>query len=225
MKKYLPTIKKCPLFAGIDDSGLKTLLDCLSASLVPYEKNSFVFMADDAVTNIGVVLSGRVHVLKEDFWGNRSILDHIGPGGLFGEAFSCAEVPKLPVSVIAAEKSDILLVDYRRIIRTCTSACAFHTGLIQNMMRILARKNVMLTQKLEYVTRRTTREKLLSYLSAQAGQAGSNSFEIPYNRQELAEYLSVDRSAMSGELGRMRDDGILRFHRNSFELLDMESLG
>lgn len=223
MKKYLPILKKCPLFAGIGDSDLETLLDCLSASSASYEKNSFVFRMDDTVTAIGIVLSGRVHVLKEDFWGNRTILNHIEPGGLFAEAFSCAEIPKLPVSVIAVEKSEILLVDYRRIIGTCPSACAFHAGLIQNMIRILAGKNIMLTQKLEYVTRRTTREKLLSYFSAQARQAGGNAFEIPYNRQELADYLSVDRSAMSGELCRMRDDGILRFRKNSFELLNSES--
>lgn len=197
---------------------MRALLDCLSAVERHYEKNSFIFMENDAVTSIGVVLSGKVHIVQEDFWGNRTILAETGPGGLFGEAFSCAETEKLPVSVLAASDADILLIDYRRIITTCSSACIFHTGLIKNMLWILAGKNIMLTQKIEILTKRTTRQKLLSYLSAQAIQAGSHSFEIPFNRQELAEYLSVDRSAMSNELGKMRDEGILSFARNRFEL-------
>lgn len=219
MEKYLEILKPCPLFAGIDECELQTLLGCLSAIERSYEKNDFIFMADDIVTVIGVVLSGSVHIIQEDFWGNRTILARIESGDLFGEAFSCAETEKLPVSVFAAEASGILLIDYHKIITACSSACTFHTGLIKNMLRILARKNVMLTQKIEFITQRTTRGKLLSYLSAQARQAGRGSFEIPFDRQQLAEYLSVDRSAMSNELSKMRDDGILKFHRNHFELI------
>lgn len=220
MENYLNILKSCPLFAGINESELSLLLDCLSAVERKYEKNHFVFMADEPVTSIGVVLSGSVHVIQENFWGNRMILARVEQGSIFGEAFSCAEVKKLPVSVIAVETSVVLLIDYRKIITTCPSACAFHMGLIKNMLQILANKNVMLTQKMEFITQRTTREKLLSYLSVQSRQAGSNSFKISFNRQELAEYLSVDRSAMSNELSKMRDDGILTFHRNQFELTD-----
>jgi len=219
MEKYLHILKKCPLFAGIVDSELRALYGCLSAVEKKYEKNNFIFMADDIVTLIGVVLTGSVHVIREDFWGSRTIIARIEPGGLFGEAFSCAETEKLPLSVLAAEASDILLIDYRKIITTCSSSCTFHTGLIKNMMQILAEKNIMLTQKMEIITQRTTRDKLLAYFSVQARQAGSNAFEIPFNRQELAEYLSVDRSALSNELSKMRDNGILTFHRSRFELL------
>lgn len=219
MKKYLDILKKCPLFTGIDETELQALLGCLSATKKHYEKNSFIFMADDVVTSIGIVLSGNVHIIQEDLWGNRTILGDIETGGLFGEAFSCAETKRLPISVLATQTSDILLIDYHRVVTTCSSACAFHARLIKNMLRILARKNIMLTQKMEFLTRRTTREKLLAYLSAQAQQAGSNAFEIPFNRQELAEYLSVDRSAMSNELSKMQADGILTFHRNQFKLL------
>jgi CRP-like cAMP-binding protein len=223
MRKYPEVLRACPLFAGIDESELQALLDCLSASKRHFAKGSFVFMTGENVTAVGVVLSGSVHVLQEDFWGNRTILAHVGPGGLFAEAFSCAEVDKLPVSVIAAEPSDILFIDYKRIATTCSSACTFHTGLIKNMMHILAQKNVQLTQKIEHVTGRTTRAKLLAYLSAQARKAADNIFEIPFSRQELADYLSVDRSAMSNELCKMRDEGILRFHKNRFELLEPEN--
>ncbi|NLT58179.1 MAG: Crp/Fnr family transcriptional regulator [Clostridiales bacterium] len=219
MEKILPVLHACPLFDGIDAADLKTLLDCLSATRRRCEKNEFVFLAGDRVTLIGIVLSGGVRILQEDFWGNRAILDNIGPGGLFGEAFSCAEVEHLPVSVMSVLPSDILLVDYRRIITTCSSACVFHARLIRNMLHIMAEKNVRLTQKMEILTRRSTREKLLRYLSAQAQQTGGSSFTIPFNRQELAEYLAIDRSAMSKELSKMQQDGLLRVDRSRFELL------
>jgi CRP-like cAMP-binding protein len=217
--KIIPILKKSPLFNGIAEGDMQALLDCLSASTRSFESGSFIFLAGETVTVVGVVLNGGVNILQEDFWGNRTILAHIAPGGLFGEAFSCAGIDKLPVSVLATQPTDVLLIDYKRISKTCSSSCVFHTRMIQNMMEILARKNVMLTQKIEHVTRHTTREKLLSYLSQQAIQVGERKFEVPFNRQELADYLSVDRSAMSLELCKMRDDGILSFHKNHFELL------
>ena len=219
MEKYLEIIKQCPLFAGIEDAELKTLLDCLIAVRRAYKKNEFVFTAGDTVQSVGVVLSGGVHVLQEDYWGNRTIFAHISTGGLFGEAFSCAEINKLPVSVLAVEKTEILWVDYRRMTETCAASCVFHATLIKNMMKLLAQKNIILTQKMEIITRRTTRERLLTYLSAQAMQAGKSCFTIPFNRQQLADYLSVERSAMSAELSRMQADGLIRTNRSAFELL------
>ena len=219
MEKHFEIIKQCLLFSGIEDSNLKALLDCLAATRHSCKKNEFVFSAGDPVGSVGVVLSGGVHVLQEDYWGNRTILAHIPPGGLFGEAFSCAEMDILPVSVVAAEKSEVLLVDYRRIITTCSSACVFHLALIKNMMKLLAQKNIMLTQKMEIVTHRTTRQRILAYLSAQAIKAGESRFTIPFNRQQLADYLSVERSAMSAELSHMQADGLIRTDRSEFELL------
>ncbi len=222
--EHIPAIlAQCPLFDGMQTADLQALLDCLGARKKKFAKNTFIFMSEDRVQSVGVVLSGAVHIIKEDFWGNRAILAHIGPGELFAESFSCVEIERLPVSVIAAEAAEVLLIDYRRIITTCSSACVFHAELIRNMLRILAQRNVQLTRKIEHLTRRTTREKLLSYLSEQALLAGGGVFAIPFNRQELADYLSVDRSALSAELGRMRDKGILRFTRNHFELLKMET--
>ncbi|GHV37380.1 Crp/Fnr family transcriptional regulator [Synergistales bacterium] len=219
MKNLFPCVKISPLFADIDEHDLAALLDCLAADVSSFEKHSFIFMENDAATRIGVVLFGGVHVVRDDFWGNRTILARVEPGDLFGEAFSCAAVDRLPVSVVSCEKSEILLLDYGRVITACASACAFHSVLVKNMTKILAAKNILLTQKMEHLTRRTTREKLLSFLSAQAKRKGGNSFEIPFDRQELADYLSVDRSAMSASLSKMRDDGILRFHKNHFEIL------
>jgi len=219
MKKYLEIIKQCPLFSGIEDSNLRDLLDCLTATRHSYGKNEFVFSMGDTVQSVGIVLSGSVHILQEDYWGNRTILANILPSGLFGESFSCAEVGCLPVSVIAVEKTEILFIDYKRIITTCSSSCVFHAALIKNMMKLIAEKNIMLTQKIEIITHRTTRERLLAYLSTQAIKAGKRHFTIPFNRQQLADFLSVERSAMSAELSHMQADGLIKTHRSEFELL------
>ncbi|MDR1471523.1 MAG: Crp/Fnr family transcriptional regulator [Synergistaceae bacterium] len=219
MDEYLPVFRECTLFAGMNESDISSMLKCLGARASSFEKNSFVFMAGDPAASMGVVLSGGVHVVQEDFWGNRSIVTHVPRGGIFGEAFACAEETVYPVSAVASERSTVMRVDCGRIIKTCTTACGFHSRLIRNLLTTIAGKNVMLTQHLEHVTRHGTREKLMAYLSSQARAAGSGSFVIPFNRQELADYISADRSAMSNELCKMRDEGILRFRKNHFELL------
>ncbi|WP_010243215.1 Crp/Fnr family transcriptional regulator [Acetivibrio cellulolyticus] len=218
MEKTLDILKKSPLFSGIAENNLSPMLNCLSIRKAVYAKDAYILSAESPVTDVGIVLSGSVNVIKEDFWGNRAILAKMKSGEIFAEAFSFALVRKLPVSVVAAEKVEILFVDFKKITTTCPSACDFHTQLIQNILKLLAQKNIMLTQKLEHIVKRTTREKLLSYLSEQAKQAGGNSFSIPFNRQELADYLSVDRSAMSNELCKLRDEGILEFSKNHFVL-------
>lgn len=216
---YTELLQKSPMFDGIAADDIPKLLSCLSASEHNFGRGEYIFMAGESAGGVGIVLSGGVNVVQEDFWGNRSILAHIEPGGMFGEALSCARVARLPVSVAATADSRIMLIDYAKIVSYCPSTCQFHTRLIENMLGILAQKNVMLTEKMEFLSRRSTREKLLAYLSAQATKLGSASFSIPFSRQELADYLCVDRSAMSAELGKMARDGIVRFNKNKFELL------
>jgi CRP-like cAMP-binding protein len=194
------------------------MLDCLGAQQRSFAKGAFIYRMGESITYVGIVLNGSVHVLQEDYWGNRTIVAHIEPGGVFGEALACAQIAKLPVSVMAPCDAVTLQIDYRRIITTCSSACSFHARLVRNMIGILAHNNVRLTQKMGHITQRTTREKLLSYLSAQAQQAQRSIFDIPFNRQELAEYLSVDRSALSNELSKMQRDHLLTYTRNHFEL-------
>ena len=218
MKNYLEVLKNCALFDNINEKELEGLLKCLLAKHKTFKKNEFIFCEDDKPTYVGIVLSGSVCVVKEDFWGNRAILAKLGEADLFGEAFSCAEVERLPVSVVASENTQVLLIDYKRIITTCSSACAFHSNLINNMIKILAIKNIRMTQKIHHIVKRTTREKLLSYLSEQALIYKSDRFKIPFNRQELADYLSVDRSAMSNELSKLRDEGIIEFNKNEFKI-------
>lgn len=215
-------LQRCPLFVDIAEPQMAALLDCLLPVTRAYRKDEFIFRAGDEAASVGIVLSGGVRVLQEDFWGNRTILAHIDPGELFGEAFCCARANTLPVSVVASETSTIMLLKYHRIATPCSSACDFHSRLIMNMMRVLAEKNILLTKKLEHLSKRTTREKLLSFLSAQAVAAQSTTIEIPFNKTELAEYLCVDRSALSRELGAMRDEGLLRYDKKSFELFRME---
>jgi CRP-like cAMP-binding protein len=204
---------------GIDETELDTLLTCLSAVQKKYKKGSFVSMAGGKFTAVGVVLSGCIHLVEDDFWGNRSIVARFEPVESFGEAFSFGEKDYIPISILVAEQSDILLINCNKIISTCSSACMFHQRLIMNIIRNMAQKNNMLMKKIEHITRRTTREKLLSYLSFHARKTKSSVFEIPFNRQELADYLSIDRSAMSQELCRMRDERMLNFNKNKFELL------
>ena len=224
MKNNLSILKKSPLFAEIVETDINTMLHCLNATTKSFKKNNFIFSFNDKVSTVGIILSGSVHIVKEDFWGNRSIIEQLSAGHLFAETFSCAQIKQLPVSVIAKEATEILFIDYKRIISTCSSSCIFHTKLIQNMLKIIANKNILLTQKIEHITRRTTREKIISFLSAQAKKSSSNSFTIQFNRQELADYLSVDRSAMSNELCKMRDEGLITFQKNKFELIEKFSL-
>ncbi len=218
MKKYLMQIKKSRLFAGIDAHELEAMLGCLSATVRNFKKGDYIIRSGDRLSALGLVVSGGVHIQREDFWGNRTILSEISESGLFGESYACVPAKPIPVNAVATQNSAIMFLDVRRIITSCPSACEFHARLIQNLIMVLAFKNVMLTDKIEHISQRSTREKLLSYLSEQAQAAGRSSFDIPFNRQQLADYLCVDRSAMSSTLGQLRDEGVLTFNRAHFEL-------
>jgi CRP-like cAMP-binding protein len=219
MKRYLEILRSVVLFKGIEESNLQALLSCLSAKIAHFEKNQIVFMSGENIKSFGIVLSGQVQVVQEDYYGNKCIIANIGAGNLFGEAFTFADIKTLPVSVFTTTESNLLFIDSHRLIAPCSKVCDFHSRLIYNMLNIIAMKNISLTQKIEFTSKRTTREKLLAYLSAEVQKAKSNQFSIPFNRQELADYLSVDRSAMSTELCKLRDDGVLKFNKNQFELL------
>jgi CRP-like cAMP-binding protein len=168
---------------------------------------------------IGVVLSGSVEVSEMDYYGNRSILAVSQPGDAFGEAFACAGVPSLPVTVTAREACDVMLLDSEHILHTCEHNCGFHNRLIYNLMRDLAEKTVLFHERIEITSKRTTRDKLLAYLLAASRRAGSASFTIPFDRQQLADYLEVDRSGLSAEISKLRREGILESKKSYFRLL------
>ena len=219
MVQFFPVLESCPLFHGIDSHDLTIMLPCLGARVSSYQKNEMIFREGDPPRDVGIVLSGAAQIVREDFYGNRSIVARMGPAELFGESFACAGVPTLPVSVTAAEDCSVFLIDCRRITVSCNNACSFHNRMIYNLLQVVATKNLMFNQKIEITSHRTTREKLMAYLLLQAKQQNKTSFTIPYDRQALADYLCVDRSAMSVEISKLRKDGIIACEKNHFELL------
>ena len=222
MGDYTPLLRKTQLFFGIEDDDIKKLCTCLSARERMVEKDEFVFHADDDIRNVYLILSGSMHIIDEDFWGNRSIIEIMKEFTLFGEAYSLAETEKYLVSVMAAENSTILEINPERLFEACASTCLCHSVLIKNVAIILSEKIVRITEKLGHIAQRTMREKILSYLSKCARQAQSSAFDIPYSRQQLADYLCVDRSALSHELGRLQEKGMIRYRKNHFELSNWE---
>ena len=219
MKKPIVMPKKVPLFEGIAENEMPSLLTCLSAVVRTYEKDEFIFSVGEPASWVGIIRSGDVHVVKEDFLGNRTIIAALSTGEIFGEAFACARTKNLPVSAVATTECEIILIDFQKIISTCSSSCGFHSRMIENMLGIVASKNVVLNQKVEIISKRSTREKLIAFLSMYAQRTGSRQFEIPFNRQELADYICVERSAMSAELSKMQKDGLIRTKKHEFELL------
>jgi len=219
MKNILSPLSKSALFQGVSEEEIASLLKCLGCTFRSYTKSETIYAAGDYARQIGLVVNGSVHVVKNDAWGNSNIISEISDGEMFAEAVVCGGVGILPVSVIAAADAEVMFFDFQRIITTCSTACVFHTLLIRNMITVFARRNLLLTGKMEHLTKRTTREKLLSYLSEQAGMYNINSFEIPFNRQELADYLSVERSALSAEMSRLKSEGVIDYRKSHFELL------
>lgn len=218
MKEFIPVLKRTKLFSGVGDDDISTMLTCLGARLLTYKKGEHVLRQGEHLSDILVLAEGSLHIQRDDYWGNRSILGHIGVGEIFGEAYVAPESGSLLNDVIAVEDSAVFFFDVKRVISTCSSACRFHTMVVQNLFFAISEKNRGLVQKLDYMSRRTTREKLLSYLSEEAKKQNSASITLPFNRQQLADYLSVDRSAMSNELCKMRDEGLLEFEKNRFRL-------
>lgn len=219
MKKYFDVLRKCSLFNNITDEKLVALLACLGARVTKYVKKETILAEGEPAKYIGIVLAGKAQIVQVDYLGNRSIVTNIEPSELFGESFSCADVEEMPVDVVAGEDSEIMLIDCRRITQSCTNACEFHRQIIYNLMKVVATKNILFNQKIEITSKRTTREKLMTYLLLQAKRNKSNRFEIPYDRQELADYLGVERSGLSAEISKLRQEGILKSNRNQFELL------
>ena len=219
MKKYLKILQRCPLFFGIEEQDLLRMLACLGARVAEFDKKYTILAEGRPAKHIGILLSGTAQIVRVDYYGNRSILSEVGEGEVFGEAFACAGTASLPVAVIANEPCEVMLIDCDHILHTCSNNCGFHQHLIFNLMQDLAAKTITFHHKIEVVSGRTTREKLMTYLLMQAKKANSNRFEIPFDRQELADYLEVDRSGLSAEIGKLRREGVLRSERNRFELL------
>ncbi len=219
MKKYNEILKRTQLFSGVRDNEISAMLNCLQARLLTVKKGDYVFREGEHIDNITVLVEGKLLVQHSDFWGNRNIVNMIRVGEMFGEAYVAPDSGSLLNDVIAEEDSVVIFFDVKKILMVCSTACRFHSMVVQNLFFAISEKNRKLIQKIGHMSKRSTRAKLLSYLSEEAKRHNSNHFTIPFSRQQLADFLCVDRSAMSNELCKMRDEGLLQFDKNEFTLL------
>ena len=218
MEQYLFILRNSPFFQGMTEEEILSVLHCVNAAVQHKKKDEYILRVGDSTESMGLVLRGSVLVLQEDLWGHRNIMHRIGPGEYFAEPFAATAGSVLNVSVVADEDSEIMMLNMERFLKTCPHACAHHGRMVRNLVSVMARRVMDLNEKLTHMAKRSTREKLLSYLSAESIRQGKLAFTIPYDRQQLADYLSVERAAMSVELGKLQKEGLLKTNRNHFEL-------
>ena len=216
-------LTKTPLFQGIAPKELEQMLECLGASARQYGKGQTIYHVGENVEQMGVVVTGSVHVVQDDVWGNRSIWAQVGPGQVFAETYASLPGEVLNVGVEAVEETQVLFLDVGRVLQVCPGGCPFHSRLLRNLLQVMALKNLNLTRKISHITPRSIRERTLAYLSNEAVRQGTMDFRIPFNRQQLADYLSVDRSALSAELSKMKREGLLDYQKNHFVLHGVEA--
>ncbi|MBR2490032.1 MAG: Crp/Fnr family transcriptional regulator [Ruminiclostridium sp.] len=220
MEQFFAILSRCSLFAGVGQEEMGLMLHCLGARERAIPKGEPVFLEGDPAGFIGVVLEGAVQVVRDDYYGTRSVLAVIQPGEIFGEAFSCAGVETMPVSAFALKGSKVLWLDCKRMLTVCSNACQFHNRMVANLLRAVARKNLALSRKIQFMSQKTTKEKIMAYLLDQAKVQGCAAFTIPHDRQALADFLGVERSAMSAEIGKLKKAGILDCKGPWFHLRD-----
>ena len=219
MEEYFDILSKCSLFSGISRQEMGLMLNCLGGKITDIGKGCPVFLEGNPAEFVGVVLSGTIQIVRDDYYGNRSVLAVVSPGELFGEAFACADVETLPVSAVAQQNCSVLLLDCKRVLVSCSNVCPFHSRLVRNLLQGIARKNLMLTSKIRCMSQKTTQEKLMEFLMEQAKQQAKAEFVIPYDRQALADYLGVERSAMSAELSKLKKAGLIDYRGSRFHVL------
>lgn len=218
MKEMLSVLRTSGIFSGISEEETEKMLHCLEVRPETFQKDEYILRAGDRVEAFGLVITGKVMIIQEDFWGNRNILAVVGAGHCFAETFACSPGAVLNVSVIAETNVQVLFLNVKRILTTCPSTCSHHNRMIRNLLSELAEKNLRLNEKITHLGQRSRRAKILSYLSAEAQRHGSAEFDIAFSRQQLADYLSVDRSGLSMELSRMQEEGLLEYRKNHFVL-------
>lgn len=215
-------LSNTPLFRGTTPQEIECMLKCLGAQQRQFDKGARIYCAADTVTELGLILSGSVLIENNDLWGNTTVLDSVGLGQIFAETYACTPGEPLMVNVVAAEATEVLFLNVTHILEVCSRACSYHTKLLRNLLHISAQKNLNLSRKIFHTSAKTIRGRLLSYLSYQAVLNGSSSFDVPFNRQQLADYLNVERSALSNELSKMQKEGLLTLERNHFDLIQRD---
>ena len=219
MEKYISLLGNTKLFQDVAEEDIIAMLGCLQVRKQTLRKGEYVLRQGEHLNDIIILVEGNLHEQQDDYWGNRSIISSIGVGDIYGEAYVGKDSGSLLNDVVAVEDSVVLFFNVLRLINVCSSACRFHTMVVQNLFLAISEKNRQLLQKLGHMSKRSTREKLISYLSEEAKKQNSGTIILPFNRQQMADFLSVDRSAMSSELGKMRGEGLIEFEKNRFTLL------
>ncbi|SEW43121.1 Crp/Fnr family transcriptional regulator [[Clostridium] fimetarium] len=218
-ESYLKDYDHIPLFYGINNKDLLSMMKCLGSYIKTYKKGEFIILTDQTIRCIGVILEGSVKMIKEDLWGNKTILAVMEKGELFGETFACGDISVATVAFVAGKDVKILYLKFPCLLHTCFMSCEYHNILIGNMVRLIANKNLQLMEKLEITTKKTIREKISTYLSIQAQHHNSEHFTVAMGRVELAEYLCTDRSSLTRELNRIKSEGCIEFNKNTFKIL------
>jgi len=221
MNEHFDILNSVELFEGIEPSDLALMLDCVDAIIKGYSKGDILMLAGSKPLNVGVVISGEIHISREDIDGNRSLIAVITPGQIFAEALCCADVQESPVTVTAGTGSSVMLLNFSRLLRTCTNSCAFHSRLIQNMLEVIAKKNLLLQNRMDIISLKSIRAKILRYLNTFSPQQ-NREITIPFNREQLADFLCADRSALSHELARMKRDGLIEYRKNKFTVIQAQ---
>ncbi len=206
-----------PLWKDILPEEKARLLTCLGASPTQYGRKSTIWSSGDSVPRMGMVMSGEVRILMEDLEGRQNVIANISAPDLFGEVFALAGV-KSPVTAYTETGAEVLFLDVQKITAVCRESCAFHRQFVWNLLQLVAGKNVALNQKIQCVGQRTTRDKVDAFLSMQQTKEGKNPFTVPFNREQMADYLCVDRSALSLVLAQMKEEGLIEYHKNEFRL-------
>lgn len=219
LEKYYNQIKNSPVFLGMSDDELKGLLECFGARIRKFEKEEMIIRQGDVISNIYLILDGEVNIEKDSYWGRRIIISRLGKNDNLALSFVGSKDIESSVDAITVKDTTVLVLRYEKCTSMCQNACTRHKVLINNLFRILSKENIELIQKIENVSQKTIRDKLLTYLSNEAQRQHSNSFDIHFNRQDLADYLNVDRSAMSFELSKLQKEGLIEYNKNHFELL------
>ncbi|MFV0466941.1 MAG: Crp/Fnr family transcriptional regulator [Lachnospiraceae bacterium] len=214
----------CPLFTQIEPSDYHTLLTCIQARKKSFRADEFLFLNGEVVTNVGIVLSGTVELLKENAAGASHILDFLTPSQMFAEGIVSTGDKVSSVSVRAKTDCIVLMIPYERLLMTCGTSCGFHHRIIQNMVLLLGEKNRILNQKIDLLTIKGMREKLATYLLIEYHKNQNSTFEIVPNRNELAAFLNVSRTSMCRELARMKDLNMIDYYQNTFRILSKEAL-
>ena len=219
MEKNLPLLQKSPLFAAMTAEQIDAVLHCVGAVVREFGSGEYILRAGTATRVMGLLLSGSALAVQEDLWGERNIMGKISPPGTFAEPFAATPGAVLNVSIVSNTRTNVMFLDISRLLTACSETCPQHALLIRNLVSVLARKNLQLNEKITHMSKRRTREKLLSYLSSQALREGSVEFDIPFDRQQLADFLCVERSAMSAELSKLQKEGLLETDRSHFRLI------